>query len=244
MPVIQSSDLDAIYGSANFAAMDTKLDAINLCMRAIGREGVDSEESGDLDAEDAGKMLDVVSQRIQAKRGAGWWFNREPNWNIAPDTNGEVTLPNNTLSVLQCYGLNDRKVAMTIRAGKLYSTYTHSFDLRPLVNANGVMRLTLVVLLPFEHLPPTVRMWVAYAAASEFVVSKDGDQTQLQMCMKVATDSAAEVESEEMAQKRLNMFVHNPTQRIFGAVAGGYQNSPSYDYGPYNSYPPYPWRPD
>ncbi|WP_428838713.1 hypothetical protein, partial [Salmonella enterica] len=42
---------------ASFSIIDSKLEAVNLCMRAIGREGVDSLDSGDLDAEDASKML-------------------------------------------------------------------------------------------------------------------------------------------------------------------------------------------
>lgn len=244
MPLIQDSNLDVIYGAANFAAMDTKLDAINLCMRAIGREGVDSEGSGDLDAEDASKMIDIVSQRIQSNRGGGWWFNREPNWNLSPDTNGEVNLPNNTLSVLQCYGFNDRKVPMTARAGKLYSTWNHSFDLRNHVNADGRLRLTIVVLLPFEHLPANVRMWVAYASAAEFISAKDGDKTQLQIIMQQATQLSSEIQSEETSQLRLNMMVHNPTQRAFGVMAGGYQNNGGFEYGPYSSGALRPWRPE
>lgn len=244
MPAITNSSLDDIYGSADLSALDTKLDAINLCMRSIGREGVDSEQSGDLDAEDAAKIVDIASQRLQANRGGGWWYNREPNWNLAPDSNGEITVPNNALSVLQCYGFQDRKIPLTVRAGKLYSTWDHTFDLRRYVNDKGFLRLTIVSLLPFEHLPANVRVWVAYAAASEFIVSKDGDQTQLQMAMQVATQMSTEVMSEEMSQKRLNMLVHNPTQRIFGVMAGGYQNAPAYSHAPYDTFPQRPWRPD
>lgn len=244
MPIIQSSGLNDIYGSADLTSLDTKLDAINLCMRAIGREGVDSEQSGDLDAEDAAKVIDVVSQRLQSNRGGGWWFNREPNWNLSPDSNGEVILPNNTLSVLQCYGFQEKKIPLTARAGKLYSTWSHSFDLRQYVNATGRIRVTIVALLPFEHLPVNIRMWVAYAAACEFIVQKDGDQSQLQLHMQVATQMASEAMSEETSQLRLNMFVHNPTQRVFGAMAGGSQNAPAYEYGPYKQFPPGYWRPE
>lgn len=244
MPIIQSSDLNAIYGSADLTALDTKLDAINLCMRAIGREGVDSEQSGDLDAEDAAKMLDIVSQRLQSNRGGGWWYNREPNWNLAPDTNGEVNLPNNTLSVLQCYGFNERKVPLTARAGKLYSTWNHTFDLRSHVNASGRIRVTIVAFLPFEHLPVNVRMQVAYTTAAEFIAAKDGDKTQLQYCQSLAMQMTSEIQSEETSQLRLNMLVHNPTQRVFGTMAGGYQNMQGFQHGPYDGDIHRPWRPE
>lgn len=239
MPLYSESDIGAIMSQADFGIIDSKLEAVNLCMRAIGREGVDSLEYGDLDAEDASKMLDIVSQRVQYNKGNGWWFNREPNWNIAPDPQtGEVSLPNDTLAVLQCYGLNDRKIPMTMRAGKLYSVWSHTFDMRGHVNRDGRVRLTLVKLLPFEHLPPNVMQAIAYQAAVEFITSKDADKTKLSVHQEIAIQLMADVMNEQSAQKRLNMLVHNPTQRIFATMGGGYQNVPAYSYGPYNEYPP------
>lgn len=237
MPLYQSSDVGYLMSDSSFQMIDSKLEAVNLCMRAIGREGVDSLDSGDLDAEDANKMIDIVSQRFQYHRGGGRWFNREPNWNLTPDSNGEVQLPNNCLAVYQCYALGDRKVPMTMRAGKLYSVWNHTFNMSSHVNRDGKIRLTLVMLLPFEHLPTTVMQAVAYQAACEFIVSKNADSLKLQTHQAIAQQLMSDVQAEEMAQKRMNMFVHNPTQRQFGVMAGGYQNAPSFDYGPYSTFP-------
>lgn len=241
---IQNSDVGYLMSDASFNMIDSKLEAVNLCMRAIGREGVDSLDSGDLDAEDAAKMLDIVSQRFQYNKGNGWWFNREPNWNIAPDTNGEVNLPNNCISVYQCYGLNDKKIPMTSRAGKLYSTWGHTFDMSRHVNRDGRINLTLVMLLPFEHLPITVMQAIAYQAACEFIVSKDADKTKLSTHQMIAQQLLMDVQNEQSAQKRLNMLVHNPTQRMFGVMAGGYQNVAGFSHAPYDMHPPRPWRDD
>ena len=242
MPLIQESDVTYLMSEAAFNIIDSKLEAVNVCMRAIGREGVDSLESGDLDAEDANKIIDIVSQRFQYNQGNGWWFNREPNWNMTPDSNGEVNLPNNTLAVLQCYGLNDKKIPMTMRAGKLYSTWNHTFDLRSHVNRDGNIRLTLVMMLPFEHLPTSVMKAITYQAACEFIVSKDADKTKLQTHQVIASQLLTSVQAEQSAQKRLNMLVHNPTQAQFGVMAGGYQNVAGFSHSPYDSYPPRPWR--
>ncbi len=239
MPLIQgTSDVGHLMSEASFSIIDSKLEAVNLLMRAIGREGVDSLMSGDLDAEDASKMIDITSQRFQYKQGGGWWFNREPDWHLAPDTNGEVTLPNNCLAVYQCYGLGDKKIPITVRAGKLYSTWLHTFDMRGYVNKGGFLKLTLVMHLPYEHLPASVMQAIAYQAACEFIVSKDADRTKLQAHQILAQQLLNDVQSEQSAQKRLNMFVHNPTQRLFGVMAGGSENLPAYDYAPYNVYPP------
>lgn len=242
MPLIQESDVTSLMSDAAFNIIDSKLEAVNVCMRAIGREGVDSLESGDLDAEDANKIIDIVSQRFQYNQGNGWWFNREPNWNLTPDSNGEVNLPNNALAVLQCYGLNDKKIPMTMRAGKLYSTWNHTFDLRSHVNRDGNIRLTLVMMLPFEHLPTSVMQAITYQAACEFIVSKDADRTKLQTHQVIASQLLTSVQAEQSAQKRLNMLVHNPTQAQFGVMAGGYQNVAGFSHSPYDSYPPRPWR--
>ncbi|ARB10955.1 tail tubular protein A [Pectobacterium phage POP72] len=229
---------------ATFDMISTKLDAVNLCMRSIGIAGVDSMDSGDLDAEDASKIIDVVSTRIQYNRGGGWWFNREPNWIITPDTNGEVSLPNNTLSVLQCYAFNDRKVPMTIRAGKLYSTWNHTFDMRSHVNRDGAIRLTLAVMLPFEHLPPSAMQAIAYQSAAEFISSKGADSTKMATNMQLAQQAIMDLQTEQSMQKRTNMFVHNPTQQAFGIGAGGYSNMPGFQHGPYDQYPAFPMRGD
>lgn len=243
MPIINNtSDVNYLMSEASFNLIDSKLEAVNLCMRAIGREGVDSLDSGDLDAEDANKMIDIVSQRFQYNKGGGWWFNREPNWKLLPDTNGEVLLPNNCLAVLQCYALGDRKIPMTSRAGKLYSTWTHNFDMRQYVNKDGNIHLTLLMMLPFEHLPTSVMQAIAYQAAVEFIVSKDADKTKLATTQQIASQLYMDVMSEQSAQKRLNMFVHNPTQRQFGVMAGGSQNIPAYSHAPYDSHPLRPWE--
>lgn len=237
MPIQQPTTGYQMAG-VDFSIIDSKLEAVNLCMRAIGREGVDSLDSGDLDAEDANRMIDLVSQRFQYNQGNGWWFNREPNWNLAPDHNGEVYLPNNTLSVLQCYGLNSKKLPITLRAGKLYSTWNHTFDMRSLVNQDDHLRLTLVVMLPFEHLPTSVMQAIAYQAACEFIVSKDADKLKLQTHQVVAQQLLVSVQAEQSAQKRLNMLIHNPTQAHFGAMAGG--GVPAYSHSPYDTYPARP----
>lgn len=231
-----------IMENAQFEMINDKLGAVNLLMRAIGVAGVDSLDSGDLDAEDASKMLDVVSTRVQYNKGGGWWFNREPNWNIAPDTNGEVNLPNNTLAVLQCYGLNDRKIPMTARASKLYSTWNHTFDMRSHVNSDGKIRMTLIVMLPLEHLPPSALQAIAYQAACEFIVSKNADSNKLNLHKAVAQQAFIDMQSEQSMQKRTNMFVHNPTQRAFGTLAGGYSNMGGMQMSPYQQYPAYPER--
>jgi hypothetical protein len=240
MPLYEPNpSVSEMMEDAQFDLINGKLDAVNLLMRAIGIAGVDTLESGDLDAEDASKMIDVVSHRIQYNKGGGWWFNREPNWHISPDSNGEVSLPNNTLAVLQCYTHNSRKIPMTMRAGRLYSTNRHTFDMRAYTGDTGYMNLTLMLMLPFEHLPPSAMQTIAYTACVEFITAKNADSTKLKVNSQIAQQAFIDMQGEQSAQKRTNMFIHNPTQRVFGALAGGYSNLPGLQMDPYNHYPPH-----
>lgn len=236
------SNIPEIMSESNFGMLNTRLSAINLCMRAIGRSGVDSLTSGDLDAEDASKMIEIVSQRIQSNDGKGWWFNREVDWSLAPDANGEVLLPNNTLQVLQAYTCNSLKLDMTSRANRLYDTRRHTFDMAPSVGPDGFIHVDLMMMLPFEHLPSSAMQAIAYAASVEFIVSKDADKTKLQVNSQLAQQLYVGMQVEEQKQVRKNMFVHNPTQRLFGVMAGGPNNTIGYDRSPYDRFPPRVWR--
>lgn len=240
MPI--QSDVPSIMAESNFGLLNTKLDAVNLCMGAIGRTRVDNLTSGDLDAEDAERIVEVVSQRLQYNGGKGWWFNKEPRWSYAPDSNGEVVLPNNTLQVLQAYTQNSRKIDVTVRANRLYSTRLHSFDVSPLVGSDGFIWLDLMLMLPFEHMPANAMQAIAYQAAAEFIVSKGADQMKLQAHTNIASQLYVGLQVEESKQTRKNMFIHNPTQRNFGVMAGGPNNTASYDLGPYSNYPATPER--
>lgn len=83
---------------------------------------------------------------------------------------------------------------------------------------------------------------IAYQAAVEFIVSKDADKTKLVTAQQIASQLLMDVQSEQMSQKRLNMLVHNPTQRQFGIMAGGSQNVPAYSHSPYDSWTLRPWE--
>ncbi|KAF2282453.1 hypothetical protein GH714_043924 [Hevea brasiliensis] len=98
--------------------VETRLEAINLCLRAVGYASVETEDSGDLDAADASKILATVSSRVQYNGGKGWWFNVEPNWEMTPDANGEILIPNNAISAWQDVQRDELKANITIRGRK------------------------------------------------------------------------------------------------------------------------------
>lgn len=222
--------------SVNLDTVETRLEAINLCLRAVGYSSVETEDSGDIDASDASKILATVGQRLQYNGGKGWWFNVEPNWQMTPDANGEILIPNNAISAWQDVAYDDLKVQITIRGRKVYNLARHSTDMRPDLNRQGFFRMTFMLNLPFEHIPISARQAIAYQAAVEFMVSKDFDAQKVQIWQQLAESLQLDLGQEQANQKSLNMFVNNPTQAHFGAVVAGPNAMATFSRNPWNGY--------
>lgn len=228
--------------TVNLDTVDTRLEAINLCLRSVGYASVESEDGGDLDAADASKILATVSQRVQYNGGKGWWFNVEPDWKMTPDANGEILVPNNTISAWQDVRYDDRKFLISIRGRKVYNMKTHSTDMSDCLNREGFFRMTFMLNLPFEHMPVSARQAIAYQAAVEFMVTKEFDQGKLQIWQSLAASMQIELGQESANQVGLNMFVNNPTQSNFGAMVGGPNAISAFNRSPYNAYGGYSRR--
>lgn len=206
--------------------LDTKVDAINAVLRAIGTVGINSEDEVEwnIDAAEADKLLDVMSQNIQANRGNGWWFNREEFHKLQADpVNGYVTAPGNALSVL-VHRVNGKPIPVTFRDGKLFDAKNNGYDMRGMMMSDGKLHCTIVVCLAFEALPSTAKQAVVDAARFWVVTEKEGDQIKMGAMQQEAQRSFVSLQSEDARQKRSNMFNNSRIQHhVYGA--GGYNNN-------------------
>ena len=144
----------------------TETDAINMCLQGIGQDPVTNEDDTNLDAAVALNTINQVSRDIQSR---GWWFNREGNWKLTPDANGEILVPNNAIDVTSWSA--SRLAELSIRGSSMYDSVTHSKDLRHLVDNCNQITFVFIVELPFEDTPPA-------AASSAPAAAKLGDIRQ------------------------------------------------------------------
>lgn len=203
--------------------LNTELDAVNLCLRSIGREPVATLDTADLDAATAKDSIDQVSLDIQARNG-GWWFNREKGWAIEPNaTTGYLKVPNNTLSLLEARcSFYDQGNRLAIRGDRLYDTDQHTYDLRDIVGTDGKVHLDLVLALEYEHLPPQARQAIAWMARRLFSNDTVGD-TQQDARDKAREDQAmAQLERAETRAMRYNYLRDNKglSQRVSNMLGG------------------------
>lgn len=195
----------------DFRDMSTRLQAINLSLAMLGRTGVPSEDSRDVDAQDASIELDRVSHTFQLNNGHGWWFNREPNWRMVPDANGCIFVPNNTLSMIADGDNMTRNRGLTIRGNRVYDLVNHSFDMRH--RTDGDIYFDFIVNLPFDQLPPSAKMYAAYRAAFNFAGTKEFDAKRLQITQASVQEMYQMVQSEDVSQTKFNLFLDNDTMR-------------------------------
>ncbi len=204
-----------------------KVSAVNRILEAMGSVGINSEEELDynIDAADADKLLDAVSQSVQINMGKGWWFNREEFHKLSPDpVNGTVSVPNNTLVCLVKRAAG-KVLPVTIRGTKLFDTKEVGYDMRGLVNSDGVLECILVVNLPFDYLPASAKHAVTDAARFWTVNDKDGDTVKMQELKEAANTSFISLQAEDVGQKRRNMFNNPYIQNAVMRSGGGFNNA-------------------
>lgn len=204
--------------------VSTRLDAINYIIGSLGLAPVEAEDAYNLDVAQASQLIDAVSRDVQNNRGGGFWFNREKNWKLSPDpVTGTISVPNVALSLYRFNEYNQQQKIAT-RGRQLYDTEEHGFDMRPLVNSDGYVRLMIITQLDFEDLPQTAKWAITTMAAVKFASRVEMDMNRVQVLGQEAQDAMWSLESEETSQANVNAFRVNGTLAQFNANAGGFNN--------------------
>ncbi len=208
----------------------TKLDAINTCLRGIGIAPVATEDDPDLDAATASQVINQVAMNIQSR---GWWFNKESNWYISPDeTTGYISAPSSALSIVTSGA--SRNEGLTIRDNKIYDLYNHTYDLRDRACSEPgsdilYIEFTFITELSFEDMPPVARQAVTFAARRQFAQDLEVDKSRYEFQAKDERIAYDNLLRENARNNKRNPFRDNSSIALFMNRAGGY-NSNQYSY--------------
>lgn len=140
----------------------TELEAVNAILATIGETPLNSLENLNADGELARYFLKSHSAQTQVK---GWTFNTEEDYSLEPNSSGEIWLPSNTLKFLT----SDHTIVQ--RGLRLYDRAKHSYT-----SFATAITADLVVGLPFEELPETLRQYLTLAAGRAFQDSLEGER--------------------------------------------------------------------
>ena len=134
----------------------TKLDAVNICLSAMGEPKINTLDGSAVDAQIASDLIDETSRSVQSR---GWHWNRE-RLTLSPDVFGIIQAPANTARIDTIDG--DRATDVILRGGKLYNRYEASYTFtKPLI-------LEVYVFLAFEELPFAAQQYIAMRSARLF----------------------------------------------------------------------------
>ena len=147
---------------------DTELSAVNSILGAIGQApittlttstGNNSLTSQISENPEIAFIYNLLRDANVDTQSEGWHFNTEKHVKFSPDSNGNILIGNDVLSM----DLHDNQAKRTFnlvrRAGKLYDKQDHT----DIFTAD--IHLDVVKLYEFEDLPVVFRRYIVYRAA-------------------------------------------------------------------------------
>lgn len=147
----------------------SELDAVNLMLAAIGEAPVSTLDAGEV--EEVATARGILRDTSHALQGKGWVFNTERNYPLVPDVNGAITLAPNIVSVDQDTDADPSDYDLVQRGTQLYDRKNRTAVFTKTVKAE------VVLLLPFDSLPPVARRYIALKAARIFQSRFVGSET-------------------------------------------------------------------
>ena len=187
----------------------TELEAINICLRAVGESPVTSVDSQNPYVIAASNIVDNERKNLLAE---GWWFNTQRGLTLTPDRNKFIFVPINTLAI----DTNDRKGAIAVRKDKLIDLYNNTFEFE------NSITLDLVEDLEFTDLPFSAARTIAYVAAVEMQRAYEMEVNKLQSYEQQSRFAYMELKKLHMRNRNLNQLNSPQSMKLFGATTLSY----------------------
>ena len=193
----------------------TLLNAVNICLRAVGESPVSSEDSQHPYVIAAKNIIDDKNRDIQSK---GWFFNTQKNLSLPRDINKNIFIPTNTLAL----DTNDAAGSITVRGDKLYDTINHTFEFESNIVVN------LIEELAFEDLPYVAAKYIAYASAEEMQSSYEVDQVKVGVLQAKLQEAKIELKKVQLRNENNNSLNTTQSQKLLSAMTHGNGRNPNF----------------
>ena len=165
----------------------TEIDAINEVLAAIGQAPVTTLDQTNPDVSIIQQTLTSVSREVQSE---GWHFNKENNYELVPDSNKEILIPDNILQ-LDLNRVNSGHSDVVRRNGKLYDKWKEPRS--EATKFDEKIRADIVWYLSWMDLPVPIQDYII-ARTSTVVSSRlvgDSNQYQILQQREIAARATA-----------------------------------------------------
>lgn len=141
------------------------------------------------------RLLNNVNEQIQNNKGKGWWFNRELDYTLAANVQGEIVWDEDMLSIVS----NDPQHNYVQRGGKLYDTDNSTFTIGQNITA------TIVRKVNFDDLPVSAQEAVAAEAVYRFQSNYESEAQKTALLKDSAKVAKTALVAESISKDKINM---------------------------------------
>jgi len=146
-----------------------ELPAVNQILQSCGQAPVTTLDQTNPDVAIAYQTLLEVSREVQAE---GWSFNKEYFYELTPDNNNQILIPNNMLQVDLSHTASNMDKDVIRRSGKLYDKANHTYTFTEKVECD------ITWLFDWVDLPVPIADFIVARAASIVSSRIVGDNNQ------------------------------------------------------------------
>lgn len=190
----------------------SQLEAVNEMLSACQEAPVNSL-TGELPsvASRAIACLERISRKVQLK---GWSFNTEFNRTLPQDSDGEIPLPSDALSVV-IDPTSIRDLVPTMLNGKVYDSYAQTYTI-----GRDLVAFRLVLERSWDLLPPAAQNYITTYAARVFQDEIYGASELRASASREELMALKELRRVHSVELRPNFILNSSTWQIIGGGRG------------------------
>ena len=177
-----------------------ELPAVNQILQSCGQAPVTTLDQTNPDVAIAYQTLLEVSREVQAE---GWSFNKEYNYEMTPDNNKEILIPNNMLQIDLSNNAANMDKDVIRRSGKLYDKANHTYTFTDKVECD------ITWLFDWVDLPTPIADFITARAASVVSSRIVGDNNQYAILQQKEAFARAMALEYECNQGDYTYFGHS-----------------------------------
>ena len=177
-----------------------ELPAVNQILQSCGQAPVTTLDQTNPDVAIAYQTLLEVSREVQAE---GWSFNKEFHYDMTPDTNNEIVIPNNVLQIDLTTNAANMDKDVIRRSGKLYDRANHTYTFTEKVECD------ITWLFDWVDLPVPIQDFITARAATVVSSRIVGDGNQYQILQQKEAFARASAMEYECNQGDYTFFGHS-----------------------------------
>ena len=177
-----------------------ELPAVNQILQSCGQAPVTTLDQTNPDVAIAYQTLLEVSREVQAE---GWSFNKEYHYDMTPDTNNEIAIPNNVLQIDLTDNAANMGKDVIRRSGKLYDKVKHTYTFTEKVECD------ITWFFDWVDLPTPIQDFITARAAAIVSSRIVGDGNQYQILQQKEAFARAMAMEYECNQGDYTFFGHS-----------------------------------